>query len=304
MKTRYSIAPLFLVCVLWAPTALAAEIFFGVNDPEVAVNEKFEVGVYAGAQGQPINAIEGDVNFPADMFSFEGILNGGSILPFLIKEPALSADGTVSFAGIVPGGYIGVKGYLFSVLLTAKQAGNATISVSNERMLINDGNGTAAELTKAPLSLKIAETGAAEPFVPLYDNTPPEEFIPKISKDGDIFNGKWFISFVAQDKGAGIDRYEIMETPQRWSFVSLFAKDKWTAAGSPSELKDQDLKSAVYVRAIDRAGNMRTAEIAPANKIAFHENYLFWLALIILFSLVGIAWSRSGYRRSKNAGKK
>jgi hypothetical protein len=285
--------------LLFANRVLAAGIFFGANGPDVSVNSKLEVGVYLNTENELVNAVGGEINFPADVFDFQGFYTGGSVLTLWITPPTLTASGTVSFAGIVPGGLNTPKGYLFSLILTAKQKGSATVSAGNESILLNDGLGTAASVSKAPLVLNVTDTSNSPAFVPLYDATPPEPFTPQVVKNADVFDGKWFVTFIAEDKGAGIDRYEVMETPPIGSFAGLFSKNRWESAQSPHLLKDQSLRSSVYVKAIDRAGNVRLAEVKPMNALPLYENYLVW-SVIILLAVILVGYRLLMKKRLKN----
>ena len=278
--------------LLFANRVLAAEIFFGAKASDVAVGGKFEIGVYANTQGQSVNAVGGDIKFPAASFDLNGFYDGGSALPLWVKQPALSAPGTVSFAGVVPGGFNGAKEYLFSLILTAKQTGSATIAAGNEQILLNDGLGTAAAVSGAPLVLNIVAAGTAPPtFVPIADNTPPEPFAPALAKSSDVFNGKWFVTFVAQDKGAGVDHYEIREKPPAWSFASLLGAGRWVTVESPYLLHDQGLERVIEVKAVDRAGNARIVALAPSRPLPWYENYLAWLSFILLVLASAWYWS-------------
>ncbi|GAI25310.1 unnamed protein product, partial [marine sediment metagenome] len=64
----------------------------------------------------------------------------------------------------------------------------------------------------------------------MIDTTPPEASQLKIGKDPSIFEGKYFLSFVAQDKMSGVDYYEVKEGKRDWKRVE-----------SPYLLEDQSL---------------------------------------------------------------
>ncbi len=273
-----------------ASDSLAAEIFFGMHSKDVGVNTKFETGVFLNTQKESVNAVEGQIIFPSDSLEFEGFYNGNSLITFWIQKPALISQGIVSFSGITPGGFIGEKGYLFSLILKAKQKGDVAISTANEKVLLNDGNGSEAKITEAPLSVSIVEKDSSQTFTPPDDVTPPEYFELQISKDPNIFSGKYFLVFATQDKGLGIDHYEVMESGQFGSFASLFSKNKWIIAESPYLLQDQSLESIVYVRAVDRAGSERIAKVGASHFIPWYKNYFIWS----IIAIIGIIFT--GYR--------
>lgn len=277
----------------------AAQIFFGVHEKNIGLNSKMEMGVFLNTGGEPINAIEGEIIFPADFFEFQGIYNGNSLLTFWIKQPVLISQGVVSFSGIVPGGFAGPKGYLFSIILKTKQRGESLIiSSNNEKILLNDGDGSEAKITKAPMGLNIIEQSPQETFTPLYDSISPESFMPQISKDKNIFDGKYFLAFTTQDKISGIDHYEIMEYPQFGSFKGLFYKKQWIMAESPYLLQDQTLRSVVYIKAVDRAGNERVLKVKTKYFLPLYKNYFFWSTIILMMfiSLIkGNLWKKNQF---------
>jgi hypothetical protein len=90
--------------------------------------------------------------------------------------------------------------------------------------------------------------------------------------------------FSTQDKGSGIDYYEVKEESQFLLFRLL--PSKWHRAESPYLLRDQSLSSRIYVKAVDRAGNKQFAELLPKRLIHWYEDYSFWF--IIVSGLGGI----------------
>ena len=104
---------------LFSPVALGAELYFGAHSKEVGVEKNFEIGVFVNTEGELVNAIEGEVIFPPDL-EFVEIRDGNSILNLWIKRPQLKEAGQVSFAGVIPGGYFGGRGYLFSLILQSE----------------------------------------------------------------------------------------------------------------------------------------------------------------------------------------
>lgn len=80
-------------------------------------------------------------------------------------------------------------------------------------MFLNDGKGTEikAEVGEDFLQIRnmLSQSGNRIDFD--YDKERPEPFVLQIEKEQDMFGGKWFVSFVAHDKGSGVKEYQIME---------------------------------------------------------------------------------------------
>lgn len=270
---------LFVICILLFgiyPKVFAAELSFESNQSQISVGQEFESVLYLDTQKENINAIEGKINYPNSL-EIKEIRDGGSAITLWIKKPQ-SEDGKIIFAGITPGGVIAKKGKIFSIIFSAKNSGKAIISLSDARALLNDSKGTVAKLQVLSLKFNITEQPTVSQISLISkDNDPPVPFQPKISGDPNIFEGKKFIVFVAQDKQSGIDYYEIREG---WF-------GDWMRAGSPHLLKDQQLKSYIYVRAIDKAGNVQTTVMSP-QVVSWYMNYWLWIIIIICCALAFI----------------
>lgn len=127
----------------------------------------------------------------------------------------------------------------------------------------------------------------------MIDTLPPETFKPKISQDASIFEGKYFLSFLAVDKGSGIDHYRVLEISNKKQETL-----EWKIAESPYLLKDQTLESIVKVEAVDKAGNERVVEIIPKAK----PISAYWIIILILTAVV--FWWVSKKLGNKKTGSK
>jgi len=159
----------------------------------------------------------------------------------------------------------------------------ANLKFSEEsQVLLNDGLGTPAKLTIKGAVFTILP---GIPEVPKEewqeelekDNIPPEPFEIEIHRTPEIFEGKYFITFFTSDKQTGLDYFEVKE-----------GKRNWEKAESPYLLEDQDLKSIIKVKAVDKAGNERLAEYIPPKKITW-KDWLPWLILILIVASI-IYW--------------
>ena len=120
-------------------------------------------------------------------------------------------------------------------------------------------------------------------FRAMIDTSLPEEFELQITE----IEGKNYLVFATRDETSGIEYYEVQE-----------GKQEPKKAISPYLLEDQELrKSLIKVKAVDKAGNERIAEI----KLPFKIN---WKDIVILLSiLIGVGiilWlvkKRSGFKK-------
>lgn len=285
--------------LIFAPV-FAAELFIESAGQEVKVGQQFEVELFVNTAQEDINAFEGKIIFPGDILDLKEIRDGDTIVNFWIEkphQPQATGDkrqGEIVFSGITPGGFNGTKGFIFSAIFEGKKEGTAKFEIGDARTLRNDGTGSAAPLMMVPSEITVSSGTPAEiPLVPkIKDTEPPEAFVPEIAKDPTLFEDKWFVVFATQDKSSGVDHYEIKESRQR--ILSIFGK--WVTAESPYVLADQELRSFIWIKAVDKAGNVRIEKVLPQNPLAWYEDYGNWIIMIIVAGFIayigGILWKR------------
>lgn len=278
---------LFSVNSVWA-----AQLNFISQIQEISINQQFQIDLVLDTENEEINAVEGKIVLPENLLEVKEIRDGNSIINFWIERPKAKSDNQIIFSGIVPGGYIGENGLIFSAIFQSKNEGEGIIEIQQAKALLNDGKGTEAKtkISNFQFSIFKEKMPLEVPLLEIKDTDPPEDFKPEVASDPNIFEGRWFLVFATQDKGTGIDHYEILEKSQRGSLQRLLREEKWQVGESPYLLKDQKLKSYIYVKVIDKAGNERIATLPPQNPLKWYENYFVWLAILITIIIAYIIW--------------
>lgn len=297
----------------------AAELFFESKTQEMRVGQQFSVDLMLDTENKEINAVQGKIIFPGDLLELKEIIDGGSIINLWIDKPRMATNqntnsNEVTFSGVIPGGFKGIlspyyKGYRPGRILSlifrtreidakqdAKQTRNSLIEIQNPKVLLNDGLGTEAKLSISNFQFRITpEAARIVGILPIKDPNPPEPFELIIAQDPNIFEGKWFLVFISQDKESGIDYYAVHETTRKKDAARIDTKE-WLGAKSPYELKDQKLRSYIYVKAVDRAGNERIVFVEPRYPLKRYENYENWviiiLGLIVAYFIRRILWKK------------
>ena len=269
---------LLLGLVLIFPLSLsAAEIRIVSPQEEIKTNEEFVVHVLLDSD-ESVNAVEGRIVYPTDKLEVKEIRDGNSVINFWIEKPQTdrTTRGTIVFSGITPGGFSGSNNTLFSLVFEATQTGNAEIEIQGSQVLLNDGEGSKAPLTIQNATLSVLEGDGTLHEENLTDTEPPEDFRPIISKDPSLYEGKYFLIFKTQDKGIGIDHYEVREG--FWN--------KYATEDSPYLLKEQTLQKKVYVKAVDKAGNERVSVLPPQNPLPWYRRIEILGILVVLVIVV------------------
>lgn len=265
----------FVGVFLITPHVFAAEIRLDSHKLDVVTGEQFVVDVMVSSQ-ESLNALEGKIIFPEELVSLVEVMDGNSVINFWISKP-FNEGGEIAFSGIAPGGFSGSKNLIFSILFEAKNSGMADLKVGDILALRNDGLGTEElfSIRNVGISIKLGDSNLRK--VGLVDLEPPEDFVPIISSDKNLFDGRNVLIFATQDKGSGLDFYEVKE--YRWPFLSFLSS--WRKTVSPHVLMDQDLKSYILVRATDLSQNERISVVSPSYPLVA-KDYLRFIGVAVM----------------------
>lgn len=277
----------FAVGFFFLPFAVkaATTVYFDLENPMIYEGDTFMAEIKISSSDKSINVIDGTILYDNNKLEVKEVSTGGSLFTLWPKPPVFSNNkGNLSFVGGISGGFQGEKGEVLKIIFLAKNEGEAQIDfLDGFSVFLNDGKGTSINPWLRPLSLNISKRPTEIPAKDEWqiliesDKTPPEPFEITLGKDLSIFNNQYFISFFTADKESGIDHYEIQE-----------GTEPFTIGDTQYLLKDQKLRSAIRVKAIDKAGNERIAELAPILPRHFYQTVWFWLALILTIILVFI----------------
>lgn len=276
ISTKQKLTALILLTWLFPASALAVSVFFESQSHSFHKDDEFLVGIFLNTEKQSINAIEGRLTFPDNLLEIKEIRNGDSVINFWVEKPHIIQSGALAFSGITPGGVSAPRTPLFSIIFHVKKAGKGSLAIDSARILQNDGKGTEAKVKTESFSLSITETKSlASSVEKIVDIETPEDFKPIIGKDPNIFDGKYFIVFATQDKGSGIDHYEVDEG----------GSNSYTIAESPYVLRDQSLTKKVYIKAVDKNGNQRVVTLEARNRWLYPLYAMFAILLLIVIVL-------------------
>lgn len=254
--------------------AHAATVSFEAKNGVVAV-------VLHAGDNENVNAIEGNIVVP-DSLSVRDIRDANSVMPLWIESPHSAGNGIV-FSGITPGGFSEKHGFLFSFSLAG--APTATIALARGAYYVNDGQGVPYNLEALPLTFATGLSSAPSSQPPGLAG--PESFIPQISRDESVYDGRYFVTFSTTDKESGINHYDILEVPTN---PAAPRDTNWRSAVSPELLRDQSLASDIFIRAVNNDGNfiiVKTTALHPYGGPLGFSSGGAKLVLGILVLLVG-----------------
>jgi len=182
MKIFFKTTLLLLLTWFMPSMALASEIRLDAHKVAVGLREQFVVDVMVNST-DPLNAIEGQLEFPEAKLTVIDIRDGGSVINFWVQKPGLISPGVISFSGITPGGFSGPSNLLFSVVFEAKENGIAALILGGIKSLRNDGQGSELVLPIRNTIIAINPGDSSTNREILVDTEPPENFNPIVESD-------------------------------------------------------------------------------------------------------------------------
>lgn len=288
-KNKLYFAWLFVIGYLLFVAPVAHASRFVAEVPKDIKTTPYTISVFIEPEGESINAVQGSVVLP-NLKGEPDVRTGNSVLSLWVDKPSFNASTkTLSFSGIMPNGYPGTKGVLLS-LVFADSSSAEGIYVSGSAYK-NDGRGTEITLSKKTTLVMKTAGSVSLPDIS-SDHELPESFTPILVADPVLYDGKVVVVFETQDKGSGIDYYEVAETiPKFIGNPDLV----WEKTISPYVLKDQSISSDIYIKAVDRNGNVRIEKISPEKWFISYRNLV--LSSIIVLILLAVLFYAYRKRR-------
>jgi hypothetical protein len=287
-KNLFLLSTLYFLLSVFS--ANAARLYFEPQELTIGTSGEFSVAIKIDAE-EPVNAFSIAVSVSEELVPFD-INEANSIINFWLDKPNWD-EGTrlLTFSGITPGGFQGKNGrFLVIKLKPTKKEGAAVLNFNKEKtkVYLHTADGIEDFLELAEIRLPIVK-GKENIPVEISDNEPPEWFSPEISQDANLFKGKWFLIFATQDKGSGIASYAVYENIRKKEATRISTED-WKETESPYVLKDQKLRSYIYVKAVDKAGNERMVTVEPRYPIKWYE--IWWIWGIIISGVIAVFITR------------
>jgi hypothetical protein len=270
--------------------AAGGSVTVSSDQKSVAPGQEFTVTVKLDTGDATVNAVSGSISVEAGL-SIRTLLDGDSVIPIWIERPALSSDGReISFAGIIPGGWDGTTGTLFSLIAAASSTGTVTLKPHDFEALAQGQTPQPIALALSSLSLKVIGQ-AVSSAVTIADAIPPDPFAVTIQSDPQVSSGALFAAFSASDKQSGIAGYEAAFT-----YIFKPGTADWQPAESPYLIPTGNSGKILWIAAIDHAGNRRIVRVVLPGY--YRDAFILAILIAILLCLALFVLQRMRSRRS------
>lgn len=272
---------IFIGLILFLPSIVQGAVLELTKSQEfINRGDVFNISLVLNTEEEIINALEVTLKY-SDNLELENISDGNSIINLWISKPKLENNrGSIFLSGLAPGGIRTSEGIVLNLTFKSLYSGRGDIQVENAEIFLNNPDVSETEVKISNLNFEIQNNPSITPQGQklILDFLPPDKFQIYLSRDENIFDNSWFVSFTTQDKGSGINHYEIRE-----KFLGIFGD--WENGDSPYILSDQFLLSIIEVKALDDVGRERIATFVSIRLYGFYIILIGLITSIFLFRI-------------------
>lgn len=235
-----------------------------IASPEKALanRQPVIVQVFLDSENDTISGISGNFSYDADLFSIDSISSANSIVSLWVKQPALSHDlyldgrTHVTFEGIFPGGYSGVRspyyqgvqpGHIFTITLIPKNKGVGNFMVDDIALNAYDSEATPIKTETALRQITVPSlAGVALDLsrTPLeVKSTTATSFV---TRDPLVNNNAWYLVTHDDQNRSAVDTVYVAETDD-WN-AHLVDERLWKKATNQYILSYQQRTKYIHIK--------------------------------------------------------
>jgi len=165
LNYKKSIICLIILFSFFPVLSKAANLYLSPSSQDIYKDNSFITEVRLDTQGEEINTAEINIKYPSDLLEIIDVSNGNSIFT-LWPEESIIENGKISFTAGTPNGLQTKDGLVAKLIFRAKKIGQGIINFdNNSKILLNDGQGTEAQLSFSQGDYKIMEKPEGLPII-------------------------------------------------------------------------------------------------------------------------------------------
>jgi hypothetical protein len=145
--------------------ASAATLSVSPASQQTSVGKSVTYTVLLSSPDQSANAVEADITVSGSA-KIVSLSKNGSLITLWAQEPSVTSSQNAHFSGVFFSGFNASGGTVIKVVVQGASIGEGSISLSNARVLANDGSGTTLPLTTRGGELSVTAAAAAPPVSP------------------------------------------------------------------------------------------------------------------------------------------
>lgn len=274
-----------------------------IESPESASSnrEPLSLSVLLDTEGVTVSGLSGDFSFPSELFDVKIISTHNGIVPLWVVQPKVSLDKSfdqrthITFEGVVPGGFNGVRspyssglfpGILFTVTLIPKGSGEGDFVLDDVEVHAYDDTGSLVLSTgdKKNISVPLLtgkETKQSAELTP----APSTTITMTVNSSEFINNGAPYVYVHEEDPSRTIDHIEVAETSEyNPSYVS---SSNWRIVKNPFVLTYSSRTKYIHAKIVYTDNTYALKTLPPVeNSQAFLQQSRILIYIIITIFLL------------------
>ena len=290
---------IFLLGMSSLLTASAAKITIE-SAPQASSNRQpFIVRVFLDPEHDTLSGLAGNFSFPSELFAIDSISTESSVVSLWMKQPDISDEKYldnrthITFEGIFPGGYSGVRspgyagvqpGVLFSITLIPKTKGIGSFVVDDIELNAYDVNATPLDIVSTIKTIQVPDLVVLS-YVPKKEITrvTSPTLSVLLARDESINNNAWYLVINEREQRSAIAAIYVAETNDYNAY--LVDDMRWRLAKSPFTLFYQDRSKYIHVKVVYSNNTYTTITLQPVEnyiRISLQSRILISISIMLL----------------------
>lgn len=294
----------YFLLLLLCGTCIHSYVFAAhmyIEAPETASSNRsqFVVSVYLNPDGDVVSGLAGDLSFPSEMFVVKSITMQSGFVSMWLTSPHVSLDKTldsrthITFEGIIPGGFSGVRspyfagegrGVVFTVILIPKESGRDIFRLDNVEVRAFDKDATL--LTNKgdihPVYVP-TQTGKLEVISDESTLISNEDISITVNKSELINNDSNYIFIHNANPNRSIDHILVAESNEY--NPAYISNSKWHNADNPYTLINQSRTRYIHAKIIFADGTFAYKTLPPVE----NSSHITQLSRILVYILIAVS---------------
>lgn len=301
MKNKFLLTFLIIATYFTALNLNAAKLI--IDAPETATTnaKPVIVTIFVDPENTPLSALSGTLSFPSELFDVGDITTQSSIVsvwvthPQVVTEKYFDSRTRISFEGIIPGGFSGVRspyysgskpGIVFTVTLLPKAKGLGNILIDGVELHAYNSDGTILSTESLGKNITVPELIAT----PLKENknltlVTSNTLTATLARDPLIASNDWYLTVNDDESIRPINHIEVVESSEY--SASHVASYEWKTMTNPYVLLYQSRVKYIHVKVVYENGNYALQTIPPVenSQTNSHISLILLIVTIALFVL-------------------
>jgi hypothetical protein len=244
--------------------AYGASISIASPENALANRQPITIEVFLNLEDETVSGISGSFSYDADLFSIDTISSENSVVSLWVKQPSLSHDiyldgrTHVTFEGIFPGGYGGIRspyyqgvmpGKLFTATLIPKNSGTGNFMVDTIELNTYNSEATPIKVDSSIRQITVPRlTGGALNSTRIPTEVKSNTVSSFVTRDPLVNNNAWYLVTNDEQSKSAIDTIYVAETDD-WN-AHLVDERLWKKATNQYILSYQKRTKYIHIKMV------------------------------------------------------